>query len=381
MKVTKQDYILKLSHCKLIIGNGFDLHCGLKSSYSDFFDENKKEYLSMLEFLKSVWFVGNFSSLLDQSNSYYDDFKSKVEVYDMFNIWDCFFALSFENRLDKSLWCNIEYEMKKSFVQRDQSYPNRSFWEEVFELVTEGYGSIKFTQKSFLCAAFINARTKKSTFKTIDLFYKYLLKELNDFEVRFGKFIAKQIDDKYKSKANAFIRKIGAQVYSIDSFNYTSFLYNGCIDFKNINGNLEKIEKGISNMIFGIDSTKISPEAPEYIFTKSFRRLSLQSSDNFIIENYHFKNIIIFGHSLNEQDYNYYFPIFEQMKLSDLTENSTIVILYKVYDEIKREEIVEELWKSVSKMLYAYDSFKNINNGNRLMEMLSSNNRLILREI
>lgn len=42
----KYDLIRELKKVKLIIGNGFDLHCNLKTSYRDYFlhSEGKNEY-------------------------------------------------------------------------------------------------------------------------------------------------------------------------------------------------------------------------------------------------------------------------------------------------------------------------------------------------
>ena len=36
--LSKKEVINNLKNVKLILGNGFDLHCGLKSKYSDYFE-------------------------------------------------------------------------------------------------------------------------------------------------------------------------------------------------------------------------------------------------------------------------------------------------------------------------------------------------------
>lgn len=46
--MTKEEMIKDLKNVKLVIGNGYDLHCGLKSSYADFFmrDVGKNDYFN-----------------------------------------------------------------------------------------------------------------------------------------------------------------------------------------------------------------------------------------------------------------------------------------------------------------------------------------------
>ena len=42
--MNKSDFVKSLRKVKIVIGNGFDLHCGLKSSYEDYFDYYKHKY-------------------------------------------------------------------------------------------------------------------------------------------------------------------------------------------------------------------------------------------------------------------------------------------------------------------------------------------------
>ena len=37
----KSEFIKSLQKVKIVIGNGFDLYCGLKTKYKDYFDHNK----------------------------------------------------------------------------------------------------------------------------------------------------------------------------------------------------------------------------------------------------------------------------------------------------------------------------------------------------
>ena len=62
---SKREIINELKNVKLVIGNGFDLYCGLKTSYSDYFnnDSSKNEKLEELVsgFSKTTTMNLNFS--------------------------------------------------------------------------------------------------------------------------------------------------------------------------------------------------------------------------------------------------------------------------------------------------------------------------------
>ena len=61
----KRDILLGLKNVKLVIGNGFDIHCGLKTRYRDFFlrDQSKNEYFKnwINEFKYKAINYANFS--------------------------------------------------------------------------------------------------------------------------------------------------------------------------------------------------------------------------------------------------------------------------------------------------------------------------------
>ncbi len=41
--MTREEQVKRLKNVKLVIGNGFDLHCNLNTSYKDYFNYNKKK--------------------------------------------------------------------------------------------------------------------------------------------------------------------------------------------------------------------------------------------------------------------------------------------------------------------------------------------------
>ena len=48
----KKKSIHNLTDLKLVLGNGFDLHCHIKTKYSDYFNTNKLKYEYILNWSK-----------------------------------------------------------------------------------------------------------------------------------------------------------------------------------------------------------------------------------------------------------------------------------------------------------------------------------------
>ena len=91
---TKEDFVKSLKNVKLIIGNGFDLHCGLHTKYSDFYCKNIDKYQYISKKYKTY----------KQTDEV--DFKSDVSK---FSVWDIFFCLNsseYPEHNSKS-WCDI----------------------------------------------------------------------------------------------------------------------------------------------------------------------------------------------------------------------------------------------------------------------------------
>ena len=95
-----------------------------------------------------------------------------------------------------------------------------------------------------------------------------------------------------------------------------------------------------------------------------------------------FNNIIIFGHSLNEQDYNYFFPLFNKLKINTNEFDGKIIFAYYIYDTQKKEQIKKELFLNIAKKFSSYEKYYNNSNGeSRLMEILHLGNKILFNEI
>ena len=90
--MTKEQFIKSLSKVKLIIGNGFDLHCNIPTSYKNYFlhDEYKNDSLD-------AWinkFLPKLDDFVDFNKGNYRDFWVPFEHFDKANIWDLFFYIN-----------------------------------------------------------------------------------------------------------------------------------------------------------------------------------------------------------------------------------------------------------------------------------------------
>lgn len=93
----KSEFIKKLPYKKIVVGNGFDLHCGLKTKYKDFFEHFWKDTVSIDKIV-----TNNFS--LNKNH----DFIAKA--FNGFNAWDIYFYL-LSKHMSESLewrWCDVE---------------------------------------------------------------------------------------------------------------------------------------------------------------------------------------------------------------------------------------------------------------------------------
>ena len=94
-----------------------------------------------------------------------------------------------------------------------------------------------------------------------------------------------------------------------------------------------------------------------------------------------FENIVIFGHSLNEADYSYFFPMFDKLNLLNLTSNGVVVFAYYVWDKEQEDSIKSKRRNDISNMIYKYAIEKGIANPKRTMDSLSIQKKIVAYEI
>ena len=390
--MTKEEMIKDLKNVKLVIGNGYDLHCGLKSSYADFFmrDADKNNYFNnWLDDFKEKINLNAFTT--EQSK---EDVWVEFKSIDELNIWDLFFYIETkttnQNNKEAWLWCDIETVMYNSLKSYDSRECNTNLfrWEHVYKAITKKMPKEFKFWKIYVMDKVILEKRNMEGFKNIDEFYYYILDELNQFEKEFGMFI-----DKKRYLYSNFLLKIPNtdfekrskmtlqelcnvdNLVSIDSFNYDD------IGDENLNKILHNINGNLENPIFGIDSNLCRASDPRFIFTKTNRRMELEMIDFECQKDIAFDNVIVYGHSLSSNDYSYFFPLLDKLEMTNFLSNKKIIFGFSVYDMEKETEIKRKNRLNIQKLFEAYANYKGLKDVNRLLDSLTTQNRVLTYEI
>lgn len=393
--LTKNEMIRSLKNVKLVLGNGFDLHCHLKTTYSDFFHFNEEKNKNLSEWIKQ--FANNAKTYVNPEIQNYKDFWVDCSIFDKTNVWDFFFLIiSQENDVDitRWRWCDIESKIEKSLLDLDKTSNADLCWLSVYELISNSprlYGK-QLAPRSDVLAAVVYKKHGEKKFISKREFFTFLLKELRSFEKNFGSYINMQrysetyrqskrldtIDKALKDFSRQTIDYLCDcnSLVSIDSFNYDSIAIKKLAPiFHNVNGTTEA-------PIFGIDSDTFGCEDPRYIFSKTNRRMELDMVKSVTGERAEFDNIIVFGHSLNAADYSYFFSVFDKIEITNLASSSKIIFAFTIYDSKKAEEIKANLREAISRLFQEYSKYKgNILFPNKLLDALTTQGKVLMFEI
>lgn len=410
----------------LILGNGFDLHCGLKSSYADFFRstilDTIAERFDLLQMKKGV--SGFWESLLFEHYK-----KSGKDNYD---------------------WCDIEAIIKDTLLyisgpihniifRASKSIKQGKAPKDLIETANDPIKNYLHQICTAICCAVCNKKTYSSD-KACSLLLDQLVQQLHMFERRFCKYLKnnivnpdneKEINESYIVHAMNLLASLtgfsDAQYKSMDdiietptnecfeqtslsmeqsacrdvhtlseefdklhsvsilSFNYTSLfdilgVGSPCL-YNNVHGKLcmNTCANNCTscNIILGIDDTVIQSQDSDpglYKFSKTYRKMLtsnvgtpvLPSKDNQLIE------IKFYGHSLNEADYSYFQSIFDYYNLYD---NNNVRLIFYYSKGFDQTEKVYQLINTYGKTLSNKDQGKN------LTHKLLLENRLKIVEI
>lgn len=374
---TKDADLQKLKKVKVILGNGFDLYCGLHTSYRDYFSSQKEMYESISG---RINYAANYLEGRAKDGNTFSVFDVSL-VFTPRNVWDLFFALSFENDSNQ-MWCDVEKAMFDSLVNSDSIENSlKPHWGNVYKFLDRAPYQEE-SIGSFVSAYYIR-RKRPELFSSETDFYEFLLDELNEFEERFAHFITQQhiaynaflyrFNTDYVTRAHQLLEELCKleEIVSVDCFNYgftpEPVFYNKC-NF--VNGDF-------SNPIFGVDS-KFEPDDPRYIFTKTNRRIEWEMNRSIYSQYSDFENAVTFGHSLNEHDYSYFFPVLDQLEMTNFASKKKFVIAYCVYDAGKDAEIKRDIRHRIYSLFVAYAKYKGQSiEPARLLDSLTTQGRVM----
>lgn len=418
-------------HQLLILGNGFDLSCKLKSQYKDFFeyifDENNG-----IDYKLNFWLC-IFKELSQRNHSMNESSWTDIESQILTQLRYIEFLYD-RGMLDTLLFKLEEDKIKNRISNRISSYEKFNYTEVemifmTFNVIKELFKNNHFSLKDKKSKYKTNPENIKLSFNDIINTLQTDLKKLED---TFSTFLGNQIYSRIpKSKKNTEIelREFGEN-YSYYSFNLIvalllsnykvnksnapllelirkstnyseindintssiasfpigrnyqlenwilSFNYTIPLNFerlRNVHGNI--IDR---NIIFGIDYDKVNIffDNEPVNFTKSFRILD-SKINNSTIPLSNLDNILFYGHGLGEADYSYFQAIFDTV---DLYHGKTKLIFYwNQFDDKDQYKIIIE---RVTKLIEKYgQTFANKDHGRNLFTKLLLENRIIFREV
>lgn len=389
----KKELIQNLKYVKLVIGNGFDLACNIKTRYRDFFEHEKNKHNVLNkwcnDFSSRVNEYVYFNSKIFDRSDFWINFDSSIEI----NFWDLFFFLISKEKTvyENWTWCDIEKIMELWLSDKKGNGFNSAegHLDDVFKILNKTIPVSVVKKELLYLAAFCFKFNKEQTFSDIVNFYNFLLEELKKFEKNFGKYIKnQQSNDELNSETlasrNNFLEKTNKVIellcgsnnlVSIDTFNY-GYVHS---DFMNL---LHHINGNTESPIFGIDSNLFSPSDPRYIFSKTMRRMELDLEGDNVLEIKECENLVIFGSSLSSSDYSYFFSVFDKMSIADTNKNNKIVFAYKIYDYEMEQEIKKSLIKSVAILFEEYSKYKGSKEQpNRLLDRLTTQGKVLFYSI
>lgn len=354
-------------HQLVILGNGFDLSCGLKSSFSHFY--------------------GSRTDYMYSSNSIPEDQR---------NVWDLILA---QVGKDDPLWCDIE-SLISIYVFKDGGSDSRldEMYHPLVHAINLSGPSDLFVPRGKVYQYV--ARFLGKEYVSQDELTNYLLDSLKDYEGLFADYLGQQVEGNGEYIQKAFelfaaIRDVclsdserSQALSSVLSFNYTTpFGFDnwrlGIEATRNVHGVL-----GETDIIFGIDGKDVPADDPALPFTKTYRLLSLKTSGNGRViktGNEGTTFIKVFGHSLASADYSYFQSIFDAVNLYE--GDTKLVFLYKIYPnmpggKVNEKAIREDLYVRVSHLLIEYGAtLDNIDHGKNLMHKLLLEQRLIIEPV
>lgn len=384
----------------IILGNGFDLTCGLSSKYSDFFQKRLSE--EQIEIIFSSYEDYKDYLEITQSRSVsYNISKNIHEIFENITIWDLIFHM---NRLHKDVnWCDVENIMDNFLNNTHMNNNVNIYIKDIQHALERRYKKVELIKldsnhvcKEMYCSYFIVDfyDTVKKRIPDYDL-PKFFMDELKILESSFSDYLKKSSGYEtavYKERSIALLKNLKnfpvenpLEACNILNFNYTSPIYESNYDRINLQ-NMVHVHGSLAddNIIFGIDQNKIPSNSPAYSFTKTYRKFlsmkSYQDENHSPLLQIDVQQIKIFGHSLSQLDYSYFQSIFDFYNIYD--NNTQIFFFYTIYDQTLKEKIKNDFINSVVTLISDYgESLDNKDHGKNLIHKLMLENRILIEEI
>lgn len=410
----------------LILGNGFDLHCGLQSSYKDFFQSTILDTIGERFGLQQMkaGVSGFWEALLLEYYKIYGNIdynwcdietiiKDTILSIGNHNKGIAFNALENvkQNEDPNDIIKTINNPIAKFLYQycmsfyysfyRGKTYLDYNAYSLLIDnIVQELY---KFERKfcKYIKDQIVNPNNEKEINKQYIVNAMNLLKTLTGFtDLQYDTIddiIEQQDEDDWEESLPTTNQPSCQEIYilskefnnlystNILSFNYTA-LFNilqvesPCL-YNNVHGKLcmHPCAENCTdcNIIFGIDDTVIQSQDENsglYKFSKTYRKMLNSHAGNHILppKDNQLIEIKFYGHSLNEADYSYFQSIFDYY---NLYENNNVSLIFYYSKGFEQTDKIYQLINTYGKTLSNKDQGKN------LTHKLLLENRLKIVEI
>ena len=400
----------------LIIGNGFDLACGLKSKYTDFFEtiapqKNEQNYwYYVFECLKTYNLLPSYEwadielQILNQLKNleilYHNNFirTLKSKTNHLIGPLEDEINLMITERNLNDVTCNSLMGSYFGLYDTNHSKIPETL-SEAHDIIFRYLTLLEDDFKIFLSKQIDIAEDKIDNYLNNDSseysYLNYFPKAFLLLSHLFGWYPPAPLSEKCKeinlrssyeetTFLNGFISLIkndNTVIIENDvlSFNYTIPYRN--MDICNIHGSLQN-----GGIIFGIDYEKVIStfKVPPVRFTKSYRIIKNNFHPNFDLTK-KYDSILFFGHGLGEADYSYFQSIFDSI---DLYHSKTKLVFFwynytKKSNNIKSDEIIyDDLISRVFTLLERYGlTFANKAHGINLLTKLQLEERITFEKI
>lgn len=380
-----------LLHQLLVIGNGFDLACGLKSSFADFFAPRIEAIL------KKSAVEGSSVCTAQMLASATNDLG--------YTVWD---LVVIRRNRDLSavgkgtLWADFESMIEQRLIMRSSraGLPKRNLIDQIADDITNRFssGSSSITKGKVLNAeaAYLANMLGHRSISNEEA-HRFYYDELKRLEGQFLDYLKAEVVESradYLNRAqhllDMLIGQSGSESSSSEStisllnFNYT----DPTMGYRNVNSTNIHGSLRLGEVVMGIDGRELIDVDRTMPFTKTYRLMTLPPlKSGALVQSSDYlggKTTVIkfFGHSLAKADYSYFQALFDGLNLY----SGTIRLMFYCRDYRNADGAIihtkERTVSAVKDLLTEYSwTLDNRDHGRNLIHKLLIEGRLSIVEL
>lgn len=394
----------------LVLGNGFDLQCGLKSAFADFMETRR----TLIAEANGEWDPNRIPSLEGPEGPNGKLPDGNRFAYLLWNkgltAWDFVLGEDEQERtwydIEECIRTWVDYgtarggspcdeHMRRILFMQRGAYPTiprpttseiavHHFAQDLYQLGLTGWGP--------------------------DSILSVLMDELHRFEREFAEYLKEQQGEctEYSNKAVGLLSNLVTDEAQPDTPAYLLTEFPGPVSVLNFNytypsalfGDIAPSMLSVhglaidGNIIFGMDGKNLDPSQPYYAstvkFSKTYRLMDLSSRPHQPLVRPYVPGspdsatqiIKFYGHSLGDADYSYFQAIFDEV---NLYESNTRLIFYynknRPNTTLQEKAAQEEMFGKVNRLITAYGTtLDNEDHGRNLLHKLLLEGRLTIKQ-